>query len=68
MHIANCWRTYFNLEPSSLQCGYFVLYFLVARIFDFADAFDDLIADIFSTNLQSNEKKVHTFAKWINDL
>ena len=51
-----------QLQPSmSVVCGQYVLYYLFERYFNIDMNFDDLLNEIFSENLESNEMVVQKF-------
>ena len=55
----------YNMEPfqksSSSSCGYFAVTFLYERLFNLDLSFKELLSEIFSSNLEINEKTVIDF-------
>lgn len=48
-------------DSLSNTCGKFCIYFLIKRLFNFDTNFEDLLEDIFSTNVNKNETNVNKF-------
>lgn len=52
----------FQLSSSS-TCGLFCIYFLIERCLNFDFEFNELLPDLFETDLEINEKKVKSFVQ-----
>jgi hypothetical protein len=55
-------ETIFQKNDSN-SCGLFTIYFIIERMFNLDIEFEELLEDIFSEDLNSNEEKVLKFCK-----
>ncbi len=48
-------------KSTTSSCGYFAITFLFERLLNFDLSFQDLLSEVFTSNLEINEKIVHDF-------